>query len=183
MHAEYFKLPAQNANPQQAQRELRRSGHQEHEFELISPDEEYLRNTADNVAVQMREAGMKVKRTVIPGGSFWANWDKYAFSITNWLPRPLGVQVLALAYRSGEAWNETAYSNPEFDQKLAQALSVPNADQRRVLMEDVEKILQDSGIIVQPYWRSLYCHISSRVKNYAMHQSSEQQFDDTYLEA
>jgi peptide/nickel transport system substrate-binding protein len=35
--------------------------------------------------------------------------------------RPLGVQVYALAYRSGEPWNETAFSNQEFDDLLAQA--------------------------------------------------------------
>ncbi len=37
--------------------------------------------------------------------------------------RPFGVQVMALAYRSGEAWNETAYSNPDFDTKLNAALA------------------------------------------------------------
>ena len=32
--------------------------------------------------------------------------------------RPLGVQIYALAYKTGEAWNETAFSNPEFDDLL-----------------------------------------------------------------
>ena len=39
------------------------------------------------------------------------------------MPAPVG-QVLALGYRSGEAWNETAFSNPDFDAKLKQALSL-----------------------------------------------------------
>ena len=25
-------------------------------------------------------------------------------------------------------------------------------------MKDIEQILQDSGIIIQPYWRKLYSH-------------------------
>ena len=68
--------------------------------------------------------------------------------------RPLGVQVLALAYRTGEAWNESAYSNPEFDAKLEKALAIPDPKAREVVMKDLEQILQDSGIIIQPYWRN-----------------------------
>ena len=72
--------------------------------------------------------------------------------------RPLGVQILALAYRTGEAWNEAAYSNPDFDTKLNAALAVADADKRKELMKDIEPILQDSGILIQPFWRSLYRH-------------------------
>ena len=72
--------------------------------------------------------------------------------------RPLGVQVLALAYRTGEAWNESAYSNPEFDATLEKALAIPDPKARKVVMKDLEQILQDSGIIIQPYWLTLYNH-------------------------
>jgi peptide/nickel transport system substrate-binding protein len=36
--------------------------------------------------------------------------------MTTWGMRPLGVQVLAIAYRTGEAWNESGFSNPDFDE-------------------------------------------------------------------
>ena len=91
-----------------------------------------------------REAGFKVKRTVLPGSSFWNDWTKYPWSTTEWNMRPLGVQVLALAYRTGEAWNETAYSNPDFDAKLDAALAIADAGKRKELMKDIEEILQDS---------------------------------------
>jgi peptide/nickel transport system substrate-binding protein len=42
--------------------------------------------------------------------------------------RPLGVQIWALAYRSGEAWNEAGWSNAEFDAILTQAMSIADAD-------------------------------------------------------
>lgn len=54
---------------------------------------------------------------VRPGATFWNDWTKLPFSMTNWNMRPLGVQVLALAYRLGEAWNESASSNPEVDSR------------------------------------------------------------------
>ena len=96
--------------------------------------------------------------------------------------RPLGVQVLALAYRSGEAWNEAAYSNPEFDKKLSEALAVADADKRRELMKDIEMILQSSGILIQPFWRSIYRHHAEHVKGMFMHQTYELQLDQVWLD-
>ena len=36
--------------------------------------------------------------------------------------RPLGIQVVAIAYRTGEAWNEVAYSNSDLDAKINEAV-------------------------------------------------------------
>lgn len=113
-----------------------------------------------------------MKRTVLPGSTFWNDWTKYPYSLTIWYMRPLAVQTLALAYRSGEAWNETGYANPEFDAKLEEALSISDPAKRKKVMK-VEQILQDSGIIIQPYWQKLYCHMSKKLKNYGMHQTYE----------
>ena len=66
-----------------------------------------------------------MKRTVLPGNTFWNNWTEYPFSSTEWNMRPLGVQVYALAYRTGEPWNETGFANPEFDDLLSQASPSP----------------------------------------------------------
>ena len=104
------------------------AGMQDYEFELISVDDDWLKNTNDVVAAQMRDAGFNVKRTVIPGSTFWNDWTKYPFSSTNWNHRPLGTQVLALAYKSGEAWNESGFANAEFDTLLTEANSLADAD-------------------------------------------------------
>ena len=140
---------------------LTEAGHADTELELISLDDDFNRNTCDAVAAQMRDAGMKVKRTVLPGNTFWNNWLGYPFSATEWNMRPLGVQVYSLAYRTGVAWNETGFSNPEFDDLLTQAYAIPDADKRRELMAKMEKIIQDSGILVQPYWRSTFRHMTA----------------------
>ena len=182
IHPEYFKLPAVKRDPKKAMALLKEAGAADYEHELISIDDDWRRNTTDAIAAQLRDAGVKVKRTIIPGSSFWNDWTKYPFSTTNWNMRPLGVQVLALAYRSGEAWNETGYSNREFDTKLNKALAVPDADKRRALMGDIQKILQESGIIIQPYWRSLYSHTTKNVKGYKKHPTFEMHFDGVWLD-
>jgi peptide/nickel transport system substrate-binding protein len=48
-------------------------------------------------------------------------------------------------------------------------------------MEEVERTLQASGVIVQPYWRSIFCHMSDDVENYAMHPTFEMHFEETSL--
>ena len=141
-----------------------------------------MKNPGDVIAAQLREAGFKVKRTVIPGSSFWNDWTKYPWSTTEWNMRPLGVQILALGYRSGESWNETAYANPDFDAKLNAALAVADAAKRKELMKDIEMTLQDSGIIVQPFWRSLYRHHADYVKGLKMHQTFELHLDKVWLD-
>lgn len=158
------------------------AGMMDHEFELISYEAEYVKNPGDVIAAQCREAGFKVKRTVIPGSSFWNDWTKYPWSTTEWNMRPLGVQVLALAYRSGEAWNESAYSNPEFDAKLNAALAIADAEKRRELMKDIEAILQSDGVIIQPFWRALYRHHADYVKNLVMHQTFELHLENVWLD-
>jgi len=182
IHPEYYELPKVPRDIAKAKALMTEAGQMDHEFELISYDADYVKDPADVVAAQMREAGFKVKRTIIPGSSFWNDWTKYPWSTTDWGMRPLGVQVLAIAYRSGEAWNESGYANPEFDKKLSAALAVADVDKRKELMKDVEFMLQDSGILIQAFWRSLYRHHATYVKNLGMHQTFELQLDKVWLD-
>ena len=182
IHPEYFALPKKNRDVEGAKKLIAESGHADFEHELISIDEDWQKNTGDAIAAQLREAGIKVKRTVLPGSTFWNDWAKYPYSLTVWYMRPLGVQVLALAYRTGEAWNETAYANADFDAKLKKAFSVSDAAKRKELMKDIEDVLQDSGVIIQPFWQKLYCHMSKKVKNYGMHQTYEMDFQNVWLD-
>ena len=161
---------------------MEEAGQLDFEHDLISTDEEWHKNTGDVIASQMREAGFKVKRTILPGATFWNDWAKYPFSLTTWNSRPLGVQILAIGYRTGEAWNETAFSDPEFDAKLETAMSVADADARREIMKDIQTILQASGVIIQPYWRALYNHSMPAVKGHRMHPSFEMDLGRVWLD-
>lgn len=183
IHPEYYPLPKKTRDAAGAKKLMADAGQADFEHELITVEDEWQKNTGDAIAGQLRDAGIKVKRTVLPGSTFWNDWTKYPYSMTIWYMRPLGVQVLALGYRTGEAWNETAYSNPDFDAKLKQALSLADPAQRKEVMKDVEQILQDSGVIIQPFWQKLYCHMSKKVKNYGMHQTYEMDFQNVWLDA
>jgi peptide/nickel transport system substrate-binding protein len=146
-------------DPAKAKALMEEAGMLDTEFELHSIDDDWRKASTDSVAAQMRAAGMNVKRTVLPGSTFWNDWVKFPFSSTNWAHRPLGTQILALAYRSGEAWNESGFANAEFDSLLVEANSIADADERRKVMSKLQAIMIDEGVTIQPYWRSLTRHL------------------------
>ena len=173
VHPEYAELPPRNYDPVAAKALMDEAGMSDYEHELISIDDAYRKDTTDAVAAQLRDAGIKVKRTILPGSTFWNDWAKYPFSCTNWNHRPLGVQVWALAYRSDEAWNEFGWSNAEFDGILAEALATPDLEARRALMAKGQAIVQGEGVTIQPYWRSLYNNTREGIVGGDMHISFE----------
>ncbi|MFT7596271.1 MAG: peptide/nickel transport system substrate-binding protein [Paracoccaceae bacterium] len=173
IHPEYAPLPPQKVDPAGAKALMEEAGMLDFEHELMSIDDDWRKNTTDAVAAQLRDAGIKVKRTVLPGSTFWNDWTKYPFSSTNWNSRPLGVQIHALAYRSGEAWNEFGWANADFDALLTQALSLADADKRREVMAKMEAMIQDEGVTIQPYWRSIYRHFKEGLTGTDMHVSFE----------
>ena len=156
MHPEYDpsvgRLPY---DPVKAKALMEEAGMMDFEHEVISIDGGYRKDTTDAVAAQLRDAGFNVKRTILPGSTFWNDWAKYPYSSTNWNHRPLATQVWGLAYRSGEAWNEFGWNNPEFDALLAEANSLADADTRRAVAGKCQAMIVEEGVTIQPYFRSL----------------------------
>ena len=183
IHPEYAELPPLVVDPAGAKAMMDETEFADFEHELISIDDSWQAATCDAVAAQIRDAGINIKRTILPGSTFWNDWTKYPFSATEWNMRPLGVQVLALAYISGAAWNETAFANPEFDALLAEAMSIADADKRREVMAKIEKLMQDEGVMVQPYWRSLFRHAKPNVMGADMHPTFEIHMQKYWIDA
>lgn len=173
IHPEYAQLPPLTVDPAKAKEMIDAAGHADTEFELISLDDNWQAASCDAVAAQIRDAGIKVKRTILPGSTFWNDWLKYPFSATEWNMRPLGVQILQLAYRTGVAWNETAFSDAEFDAKLDEALAIADPEKRREVMVRLQEIMQEQGVLIQPFWRSLFRHATDKVRGADMHPTFE----------
>jgi peptide/nickel transport system substrate-binding protein len=173
IHPEYAEIPRVPVDPDKAKQMIADAGHADTVFELISIDDQWQTESCDAVAAQVRDAGINIERKILPGSTFWNDWLVYPWSATEWNMRPLGVQVLALAYKSGVAWNETAMANEEFDSLLDEAMSIADADKRREVMAKIEQIMLDEGVMIQPYWRSLFRHYKSTVHGTEMHPTFE----------
>ena len=77
IHPEYAELPKKSRDIAGAKKLMTDAGQIDFEHDLITSDEEWYKNTGDAIAAQLREAGFKVKRTVLPGSTFWNDWTKY----------------------------------------------------------------------------------------------------------
>lgn len=172
IHPEYARLAFMERNVEAAKRLLAEAGYPDG-IDLgkidckAAPSWEF--NTVQAMVEQWKEAGIRCEINLMPSNEFWEIWDKTAFGFTEWSHRPLGVMVLGLGYRSGVPWNESEYSNPEFDRLLTEADGILDADERREVMAKIEKIMQDDGPIVQPIWRSMMTVMDKRVKGFKMH--------------
>lgn len=173
VHPEYAEIPKQVINPAGLKPALEAAGMADTEFEFISLDDGWEASTSDAVAAQLRDAGANIKRTVMPGSTFWNDWLKYPFSSTTWNHRPLAVQNMSLAYTSAGSWNESGMANPEFDAAMTEALAIADADKRREIAFKLETILQDEGYIIQPFWRSLFRHAKDNLVGVEQHPSFE----------
>lgn len=103
IHPAFADLGPSEYDPAKARALMENLGQSAFEHELITVDDEWQRNTGDAVAAQLRDAGITVRRTIRPGSSFWQGWRDYPFSLTQWNHRPLALQVMQVAYRSGAA--------------------------------------------------------------------------------
>ncbi len=171
VHPEYAELPAFERDVERAKSLLAEAGFPDGlELNIACPtDPSWQVSAVQAMVEQWREANIQVNMDVMPGAQFWDVWDKVPFGYTIWYHRPLGVMALGLAYRSGVPWNESSYSNPEFDRLLTEAEGILDVDQRREVMAQIEALFQEDGPITQPFWRSIFTFYDTRVQGFAMH--------------
>ncbi len=121
---------------------------------------------------QWKDIGARVKLNVMPGAEYWNVWTKVPFGCTIWYHRPLGVMLLNLAYRTGVPWNESGYSNPDFDNMLNQAGGILESEKRAAVMQKLQEILQNDGPMAQPVFAESFTFMDQKVKGFEMHPSN-----------
>lgn len=184
IHPEYFKLPEKQRDKAKAKQLLKEAGYPDGLELPISygnttgPWEE---NCIKAMAEQLAEIGIRLIPNPMPANEYWQVWRDVPFGLTAWTHRPLGVMVLQLAYLTGVPWNETHYSNPEFDSALQKAAGILDVEERRNAMETVQSILADDAVICQPLWRSVFSAANIRVKNIRQHPTNVHQFNEVFF--
>jgi len=171
VHPEYAKLAPFKQDVAKAKKLLTEAGYPNGiDAEIAArPQPDWELVAVQTMVEQWKAADIRVKINVMPSTQYWDVWTKVPFGFTTWAHRPLGVMTLGLAYRTGVPWNESAFSNAEFDKLLSQAEGILDVDKRREVMAKLETIMQEDGNIVQPVWRSLFTFMDKRVKGFKMH--------------
>lgn len=185
IHPEYVPLPLPPRDVEKARELLAEAGYPDGISLTIQTVNDPTWESAIALAMreQLAECGIELNVEVLPGGTYWERWTTWPFSITQWTTRPLGVQVLGLAFRSGGAWNETDYNNPEFDQLLDQAEGTVDVEERKVFVEQLEAMIQDDAISIIPFWCKIYTAGTNSVRGFAYHFAREFHLEQVWLEA
>jgi peptide/nickel transport system substrate-binding protein len=184
IHPEYYPLQPETRDVAGAKRLLKEAGYENGLSVTITVgnnDGPWHQAVCEALRDQLKEAGINLSVNVLPPTKFWEVWNKVPFGATSWAHRPLGTMALAQAYRTGAAWNESHFSDPEFDHALSEAEAILDAGQRKIKMQKVEKILRDAAVIVQPLWRPVFVLASSRVHGYQPHPARQMQLTKVWL--
>ncbi len=185
LHPEYAPLPKRRRDLERARQQLSDAGYRNGIRLVIdcvaSPPWEA--NVCKVFAEMLKPAGIELAINVLPGATYWDRWQSTPFGFTAWAHRPLGIQVLNLAYRSNAGWNETGYANPAFDALLDEASGIIDPGKRRPVMDKLQRTLQDDAIIVQSTWRPTFMAAHERVQGLVMHPAEEHHFEGVWLAA
>jgi peptide/nickel transport system substrate-binding protein len=172
-HPEYAELPKYGRDIDKAKKLLADAGFPDgFEYDMVTrPDPIWELNTAQALAEQFKDIGIKVNIKSLPSSQYWEVWTDAPFSLTAWGHRPLAIMTLGLAYRSNAPWNESHFSNAEFDKLLTQAEGILDPKERSKVIAKIEAIMQDEGPIVQPFWRVFSTVMDKKVKGFELHPS------------
>ncbi|MES1153166.1 MAG: ABC transporter substrate-binding protein [Dongia sp.] len=184
VHPEYVKVPFKYNDPEGAKKLLAEAGHPDGiEVTLnCKKDPDWEPTACQAMVQQWAKAGIKVKLDVLPSAQFWDVWTKVEFGFTTWTHRPLGIMVLGLAYRTGVPWNESNYSNPKFDELLSKAEGILDVEKRKVVMKEIEELMDEDGPIALPLWRAIFQPFDKRLKNFTPHPTEYYFCEEYYYE-
>lgn len=171
IHPDYKKLEPMTQNIAEAKKLLADAGYADGiDIEIYGKaDPTWEAAAIEAMVEQWKEAGIRAKINILPSAKYWDVWTTVPLGFTVWAHRPLGFMVLALAYRTGVPWNESKYSNKEFDTLLTKAEGTLDVPARAEIIGQLEQIMQEDGPIVQPLWRSLFTYYDKNVLGYQQH--------------
>jgi peptide/nickel transport system substrate-binding protein len=183
IHPDYLALPPLKRDVAASKQLLKDAGLAngvEVTIDIGNTDGPWHQTVCEAMRDQMKEAGITLKINVMPAAKYWEIWDKTPFGCTAWTHRPLGTMVMSLGYRTGAPWNESRYSNPEYDKALDAAEGVLDPNERKAKLGVAEKILQDDAVMILPLYRPIYTMVTKNVNDYQGHPTQYHQFNKVW---
>jgi len=183
VHPDYEALPPLKRDVAEAKKLLKEAGFGnglEVTIDVGNTDGPFQQTACEAIRDQLKDAGVTLKINVMPAAKYWEIWDKTAFGCTAWTHRPLGTMVMSLGYRTGVPWNESHYSNPEFDKALDAAEATLDVGARKAKLAVAAKILQDDAVMILPLYRPIYTIVGKSVHGYEGHPTQYHQFNKVW---
>jgi peptide/nickel transport system substrate-binding protein len=130
-------------------------------------------------------AGFDISLDITEPSGYWDRWTEVDLGITSWTHRPLATMVLPLAYTKEAIgnWNETRWTDDEFETLLRQAEGTLDVDARREIMSKIEDIMQERGPIGNSFWKRVWNATRAEYHNVKAHPTSYDLLYEVWKEA
>jgi len=128
--------------------------------------------------------GFDITLDITEPAGYWDRWTEVDLGITSWTHRPLAVMVLPLAYTEEAIgnWNETRWTDPEFEQLLREAQGTLDVEARRSIMCDMEDIMQERGPIFNSFWKNVWNITNKKFQNVKAHPTAYDLLYDVWIQ-
>jgi peptide/nickel transport system substrate-binding protein len=116
---------------------------------------------------QLAEAGVTVDIQLVPADVYYGAdnlWLEADFAITDWGARAAPQNYLDLAYTSKAKWNESHWSDAEFDRLAAAAAKEMNRSKRAAIYKQIQRIFIDRGPILVPFFNNSLWGATKKLK-------------------
>lgn len=140
------------------------------ELDLHVPDTGDRPDLAVVLKEQWAEAGINVNVIVEPESVYYGDngWLEVDLGITGWGSRPVPQFYLDVMLVTGAKWNESHFSDPEFDELARTAGTTLNEEERIAAYQEIQRILIERGPIIIPYFFAQLGAIKNEYTGFAM---------------
>ncbi len=137
---------------------------------LHTPDTGGRPDLAAVLKEQWAEAGVEIEISVEPESVYYGDdgWLEVDLGITGWGSRPYPQFYLDTMLITDAKWNESHYSNPEFDELVATAGTTVDDGERVRAYRQIQQLLSEEGPILVPYFFAQFGAISDRFENFEL---------------
>jgi peptide/nickel transport system substrate-binding protein len=133
---------------------------------------------------QAKPAGFRLDLQPTPDyWNIWLNdWGENSLGISNWAQKNSASEMFNLAYKTGAVWNESHWTNAEFDAGLEEFDRTLDQEVRRGQLETLCNLLSDEGSVMIPGFRQNLAAKASAL-HYKLHPQAYVWMGDAWLEA
>ncbi len=158
-YGDYYLDEPPAYDPEEAQRLLAEAGHADGlAITLYAQQALEVPAIATVWQQQMRAIGVTVDIQTVPPDVYYsegdANWLTVDFGITEWGARATPNAYFNAAYVTDAAYNESHWSDSEFDSLVARINSELDRDTRADLYRQAQRILRERGPVIVPFFQT-----------------------------